>query len=210
MNDITKSIALALCLGLASGPAAFAQETAPATEPAPAADSEAAAIAKELPLGEPAKAPDGPGTIYTAATFDSWEQRCERTADGADPCQMYQLLKDGKGNSVAEISLFNLPEGQPAAAGATIIVPLQTLLTEQLTIAIDTAQAKRYPFTWCAPVGCFARLGFTKGEVAAFKGGNKATMTIVPAGAPDQKVTLDISLKGFTAAFDAVTAANKL
>ena len=33
-----------------------------------------------------------------------------------------------------------------------------------------------------------------------------ATMTIVPAGAPDQKVNLDISLKGFTAGMDAVAA----
>ncbi len=29
-------------------------------------------------------------------------------------------------------------------------------------------------------------------------------MTIVPVAAPDQKVDLDISLKGFTAGFDAV------
>ena len=36
------------------------------------------------------------------------------------------------------------------------------------------------------------------------KKGAKATMTIVPVAAPDKKVPLDISLKGFTAGFDAV------
>ena len=46
----------------------------------------------------------------------------------------------------------------------------------------------------------------TADEVAGFKKGAKATMTIVPAAAPDQKVALDISLKGFTAGYDAVAA----
>ena len=46
------------------------------------------------------------------ATFEAWEQRCVRTEDGADPCQLYQLLKDADGNSVAEISMFSLPEGR--------------------------------------------------------------------------------------------------
>jgi invasion protein IalB len=36
----------------------------------------------------------------------------------------------------------------------------------------------------------------------------KASMTLVPVVAPDQKVVLDISLKGFTAGYDAVNEAN--
>ena len=55
-------------------------------------------------------------------------------------------------------------------------------------------------------MGCVARVGFTAEEIAAFKAGGKATMTIVPAVAPDKTVALDMSLKGFTAGFDAVAA----
>jgi invasion protein IalB len=117
---------------------------------------------------------------------------------------MYQLLKDAQGTSVAEISIFTLPAGQQAVAGATIVAPLETLLTEQLTITVDGASPKSYPFSWCSRVGCIARVGFTQDEVDSFKKGAKATMTIVPLVAPDQKVNLDISLKGFTAAFEAV------
>jgi invasion protein IalB len=109
---------------------------------------------------------------------------------------------------VAEISIFGLPPGQKAAAGATIVVPLETLLTEQLTMAVDSGAAKRYPFTWCASVGCFARVGFTTEELASLKAGNKATISIVPVAAPTQKVSVDISLVGFTAGFEAVNAAN--
>jgi invasion protein IalB len=128
-----------------------------------------------------------------------------RTADGADPCQLYQLLQDSEGNNVAEVSMFALPAGQQAVAGATIVAPLETLLTEQLTISVDGAQPKRYPFTWCAPVGCIARVGFTQAEIDGFKKGAKATIMIVPAGAPNERVNLDLSLKGFTAGFDAVS-----
>jgi len=56
-------------------------------------------------------------------------------------------------------------------------------------------------------VGCVARVGFTAAEVDGFKKGGKATLTIVPAVAPDKTVALEVSLKGFTAGFDAVAAA---
>jgi invasion protein IalB len=211
MTTPNRFLLAALGLSLAMGTSALAQEEAapatdaPAADAAPAQSGQAAQGADDLSLGSEVKAPDGPGTTYTAATFDSWEQRCMRTEDGSDPCQLYQLLKDGQGTSVAEISLFPLPPGQQAVAGATIVAPLETLLTEQMTISVDGATPKRYPFTWCAPLGCIARVGFTQAEIDGFKKGAKATLTIVPVAAPDQKVVLDISLKGFTAGFDAVS-----
>ena len=42
------------------------------------------------------------------------------------------------------------------------------------------------------------------------KKGAKAQISLVPAVAPDKTVTLDVSLKGFTAGFKAVEEANKL
>jgi invasion protein IalB len=45
--------------------------------------------------------------------------------------------------------------------------------------------------------------------VGQFKKGAKATLTIVPFAAPDQKVNLDISLKGFTAGFESITVPEK-
>jgi invasion protein IalB len=209
MIPVSRTLASVLALTLAlAGPGLAQTEAAPAadaTEPAAGEAAPAAGAPNDLSLGAEVAAPDGPGTTYTAATFELWEQRCMRTEDGSDPCQLYQLLKDGEGTSVAEISMFSLPPGGQAVAGATIVAPLETLLTEQMTISIDGATPKRYPFTWCAPVGCIARIGFTQADIDSFKKGAKATMTIVPALAPDQKVILDISLKGFTAGFDAVS-----
>lgn len=196
----TLSSLLALTLGLALALPVAAQD-APATE----ADD---ATAQDLSMGQTEQDPNAPGAMRVAATFEKWEQRCIREEDGSESCQLYQLLKDEQGNNVAEFSLFNLPAGQQAAAGATIIVPLETLLTANLSLKVDSAPAKVYPFTWCSNVGCVARIGFTQAEVDALKKGSAATLTIVPVVAPDQKVNLALSLAGFTAGYDAVAAAN--
>lgn len=198
--SLPRTTALALALGLTAlgGTFAVAQET---TE-APAEGT--AAPAEDLSMGQaPA---DGPGSTYVKETFGDWELRCVRVETGAEPCQLYQLLKDSEGTSVAEMGLFSLPEGGEATAGATIIVPLETLLTAGLRLGVDAAQPKVYPFTFCSQVGCVARVGFTAEEVEGFRKGDKAVMTIVPAVAPDQTVVLDISLAGFTAGFEAVAA----
>ena len=77
-----------------------------------------------------------------------------------------------------------------------------------MTLQIDDAKGKLYPDTFCAPIGCVARIGFTAEEITAMKAGANAKITIVPFVAPNEKVELTISLKGFTAGYDAVAAAN--
>jgi invasion protein IalB len=211
MINLLKTAALAALL--ASGGAAFAQSTndaEPHTDEAPA-DAEAAPAegtapdALALSMGDDAA--DGPvvGAVYTEATFTDWELRCIKTEAEIDPCQLYQLLSDSKGNPVAEINVFPLPAAQEAAAGATIITPLETLLTQQLAMSVDGATPKKYPFSWCSSVGCFSRLGFSTADIASLKRGNSASIVIVPVAAPDQKVTLKVSLSGFTAGYDAAS-----
>ncbi len=222
MTELTCNLARNLTLSLGLSMAALggvsvaaAQETTPAEAPAPAETVAGdAPTADGLSMGAETDAPTAAktqetaeiGETYLSQTIETWEVRCVKMADGSDPCQLYQLLKDGQGTSVAEVSMFALPEGGQAAAGATVIVPLETLLTANLLLAIDGGKAKIYPFTFCASLGCIARVGFTAEEVGQFKKGAKAVMTIVPAAAPEQKVNLDISLKGFTAGFEAVKA----
>lgn len=202
----TTSTALALLIALAAAPM-----MAQTTEEPPAADASAAeAPADALAMGQEVGAADGPGSTYTAASFEAWDQRCVRTETGVDPCQLYLLLKDKDGNSVAEFTMFNLPKGSegPAIAGATFIAPLETLLTAGMMLQIDASKPKAYPFTFCTQIGCVARIGFTAEEIAQMKQGAKAVITIVPFVAPDEKVELTMSLKGFTAGLDAVIAAN--
>lgn len=159
-----------------------------------------------LSLGTEESAASGP---YVKDTFGDWELRCVRAGETAEICQLYQLMKDGDGNSVAEFNIFPLPEGQEAVAGANIVTPLETLLTANLRLAVDSGKAKRYPYSFCSQVGCFSRIGLTADEVASFRRGAAATVTIVPAAAPNETVALTLSLSGFTAGFNALVEIDK-
>ncbi|RYH03441.1 invasion associated locus B family protein [Salipiger sp. IMCC34102] len=199
-----------------------AADPAPQAETAPATGTETAPTDETpAPTPETADAPDAatgtdqaataepaaprPGQPYIRDEFGDWALRCLRAEPGEDdPCQLYQLLMDEEGNAVAEFSTFPLPPGGEAAAGATIVVPLETLLTANLRLSIDNGEPKTYPFTFCNPAGCVARVGFTAAEVNQMKRGASGTLRMVPAAAPDQEVLLTVSLSGFTAGFESV------
>ncbi len=189
--------------GLTVGGIALAQETT-ATEgtDAPAANADISV----LDTGEPVNDAASNDNTYVKATHGDWAVQCLRVQEGPEPCQMYQLLKDENGGNVAEVSIFRLINGGQVEAGGTFVVPLETLLTEKLNVRVDSGQAKRYDFSFCTTVGCYARVGFTAEDVASFRRGNVANVTIVPALAPDQRVNVTMSLTGFTAAYDEITA----
>jgi len=156
----------------------------------------------DLPVGEPVTQDKVPGQAYIRETNGDWGMECLYVPEGQEePCQMFQALLDDSGNTVANVRIFRLPEGGQAAAGALIAVPLETLLTAQLTLGIDEGITKRYPFTVCDRLGCYARIGFTNEDITAFKKGAVAKLGLVPYVAPDQRLQLSLSLKGFTASF---------
>ncbi|WP_273510811.1 invasion associated locus B family protein [Planktotalea frisia] len=201
----TRMTALAALACFALSGAAMAQETATQEEtPNTVPTSEG-----DLSLGEDTSVPQV-GQTYVREVVQDWEIQCVKTETGEDePCQMYQLLQNEAGNPVAEVSLFKLPQGGQAVAGATVIVPLETALQAQLRIAVDGAQSKRYPYSLCNQIGCFARIGLTNSDLNGFKRGAKAVVTIVPFVAQDQQIQLEMSLNGFTASFDKTTVARQ-
>jgi len=211
MQDLLKPLVLAALLVQAG--AAIAQETTTednAVEDASTeTETENNSANTDLSLGEPVEEGEAAlqvGQPYLLQEFGDWQMRCIKAPEGeTDPCNLYQLLLDEAGNQVAEVNLFRLPAGGQAVAGANIVAPLETLLTEQLTIAVDGANARRYPFTFCNSAGCVARVGFTAGEVDQFRRGNVATVRLVPAADPASEVVLRMSLSGFTAGFGAST-----
>lgn len=190
----------------AAAPATEAAE-APAGEAAPAPDAPAAADAAPAQPSGPAASAEAAsvGQYYVDSTHGDWTLRCIKAPEGTDPCELYQLLQDGNGNSVSEVSI--IPLTGEAAAGATIVAPLETDLIAGLGWKIDSGQQQGYPFNFCAPVGCVARVGFTQAEVDALKRGNAVTVSLLPFGLEAEgRVDLSLSLRGFTAGIDAVAA----
>ncbi|MBO9430256.1 MULTISPECIES: invasion associated locus B family protein [unclassified Sulfitobacter] len=212
MSKFMTALPLCAALALTAPMTAFAQtateeDTAQTEEqqPQPGTSGNASQIEEQLSLGEDADKDPDLGKPYTKKEIGAWEMRCIKTEEEVDPCQMYQLLADGEGAPVAEVSLFRLPDGGQAKAGATVVVPLETALPAQLTLSVDGGKARRYPYAFCNPVGCYVRMGLTDADIGAFKRGKEAVLTIVPALAPDQEVKLTLSLDGFTASYDEVS-----
>ncbi len=185
-------------------PAAAAPATeAPATTPAPdsAAPAPAAGAPAEAAMpgnGDPAK-PEVMEIVKD--TFGDWQVRC--APDGKE-CFMYQLALDQAKNPVAEVSILKLPDTSEAVAGVTIVTPLGTLLTNGVILQVDAGEKRQYPFSWCSQVGCFARFGLTKPTLDTMRRGKAGEVTLVAVNKPEAPVTLNLSLSGFTAAFDSL------
>lgn len=213
-------ITMSLMAALAGAPAfaqdSDAQDQQPAAPEAQAPDAQPAAPEAQAPTADQPAA-GGPLDLgegnaqsrpqsYIKETFDDWSLQCIEAQEGEEICQMYQLLEDDSGSSVAEASIFKLENGGQAVAGGTFVVPLETLLTQKLTISVDGGEPRRYDYSFCNPVGCYARVGFTQADVDRFRRGVTARVRLVPALAPDQEVVVEMSLAGFTAAYDAASS----
>ncbi len=201
-------IYLSTAIALATGSAAFAQDTATETPKTDTAQQPAAPTDEQFPVAEENPEPQ-PGQLYVRETHGDWQVHCVKAAEDApegtkEVCGLYQLLKDGDGIDVAEINMRRLPKGGKAAAGVDFASPLGSLLTAQVVMRIDSGKAKRYPYNWCERLGCFSRFGLTQGEINNMKKGIKATFTIAAISDPKKPITLDMSLKGFTAAWNAI------
>mgnify|MGYP001216730462 CR=1 FL=1 len=138
-------------------------------------------------------------TYYDKATFGDWTLRCVKTSRPIDPCQLFQLMYNLDGTPVAEFNLNVIETNGAVVVAATVITPLETLLTAQLTIQVDGKNSKVYPFVFCLKIGCVARVGLTEADLDSYRTGNQATVTMVPAGAPKQYENLILSLDGFKA-----------
>jgi invasion protein IalB len=218
MGIFAPAVTAAFLLGalLASGAAAqdagtdapLAEPAAPLAEPSqvPSAPSDAptAAPAPEAPGPQVPQAGDptaGEVRLTVRATHGEWQVRC---APDDSECFMYQLAQDERDNPVAELNLVKLDDSTPAAAGFNVLTPLGTLLPPGLVVQIDGSEQRQYPFSWCDPAGCFARFAVDEATVEAMKRGSVATLTLFSVQAPGEPVVLEVSLSGFTAAFDSL------
>ena len=163
--------------------------------------------ASGLSLGKPLQPKREIGQPYIVERQDDWAIRCVTTETGNDPCEMFQLLVREEGNPIAEISMFPLPPSEPAVAGATILVPLETLLTAPLVIEFSDTKAKEYPYSFCNKSGCVVRVGFDQTDLDDLKKGTQLTMAISHILQPDQQLILPVSLIGFTSMFNKLAAA---
>jgi len=144
------------------------------------------------------------GTPFVVATHGDWEVMCNQINEaGILNCEMYQLLFDPNEQPIAEITIAALPFGSEFSGGATITTPLETFLPTGMGWSIGEAEDMRVEgFRVCTVVGCVVRMGLTPEEIDEMRAGANATILIAPFVAIDQPVPINVSLSGFTAAYE--------
>ncbi|MCH1455961.1 MAG: invasion associated locus B family protein [Planktomarina temperata] len=160
--------------------------------------------AEEFSTGEVVENTPSMGDYYVKGSFGDWTLRCLKTEQAQDPCQLFQLMHTPDGSPVAEYNLNPVQSDGVVIAGANVITPLETLLTQQLTIQVDDENAKIYPFAFCVQMGCVARIGLTEDDLESYRSGAQAIITMFPAAAPTKPERLTLSLTGFTAGHEAL------
>ena len=138
---------------------------------------------------------------YIKERFKNWTLKCIKPVNSIERCEANQIIFNQKKQPVAEISIIKLPKGQVAAAAATIIVPLETILSEGLVLAIQELEPKKYQFKFCNSLGCYSQIGLTDDEVEALKRKEKASIFLKHISSGDQQIVIPMSLDGFTKIF---------
>ncbi|MDG1997656.1 MAG: invasion associated locus B family protein [Amylibacter sp.] len=185
---------------LVVSPVTFAQETATVEETETSKSTEFKTAEELVQASKPAI-----GEGYLREKYGEWELRCIKAeVMKEEECRVFNFLVDQDGNTIAQLDMQALSAGGKAVAGVDIATPLGSLLTAQVVLKIDAGKAKRYPYTWCDQQGCYARFGMTQEEIDAMKRGAKANVTILSVAAPDQPLSMDLSLSGFTAVWNAI------
>jgi invasion protein IalB len=172
--------------------------------PAAAQSTETPAEGTEQPAAEEAS-PDA----RLGEKFQDWQTVCEvREAGGAEICGAIQEVKTKEGKLALWAAFGYL---QPNVDGAVMIFRIPYDLTEPPTgfrvakgaqIAIDGGSQVEIPIEICAPGGCQIGLLLEDPFVQALKAGNKLNLTVPLASG--QTATINLSLKGFTAAYDSL------
>ena len=161
--------------------------------------------ASGLSIGKPLETLREPGEVYLAGNKGDWNVRCITGNPGEnDKCEIQQLLFLNENTPIADISIFKLPDGEVAVAAANVMVPLETLLTKKFRFAFSEKLVKEFQYSFCNQDGCLVRMGLLEEDITAMKKGSSSELSITHISRPETSINLDLSLSGFTAAFDAL------
>jgi len=144
--------------------------------------------------------------------FGDWQSVCQKVSETEQLCGNVQEVKTAEGKLAlwAAFGYF-----QPDT-GPVMILRMPYDLVEPPTgfrvangmqIAVDGSGQVNVPVEICAPGGCQIGLLLEEKFVTALKAGNKLNITIPLA--TGQTATINLSLKGFTAAYDGLKKAGQ-
>ena len=134
--------------------------------------------------------------------YQDWTVVCDtRTDGGAETC----IIVQQKNRKETEQLMLRIEIGVTDDSGQAVLIataPLGVSLPFGLHMQVDEQEAVRFRFGSCLPLGCVVGANLTEQHMIDFKRGNEAKFTF--QGNQTQRVTVPISLSGFTAALGAI------
>ncbi|QNI04744.1 invasion associated locus B family protein [Halomonas sp. SH5A2] len=142
------------------------------------------------------------GDNITTESFQDWEVRCQRNAEGPTPCAMSQLItQPGNDQPLMQVILDYPPQADDPAM--SFFVPLGVRLAPGMQLSVDNGEPIQFPYQVCQEQGCRAVAPIEPSMLQQLRSGTTATLSMIdPSG---ERMDLDISLIGFTDASNRIT-----
>ncbi|MDH3582486.1 MAG: invasion associated locus B family protein [Hyphomicrobiales bacterium] len=147
------------------------------------------------------------------STHGDWELRCDTPPRSqSEQCVIMQVSKfeipgieKSEDRENVGLTVIALKAADRQAPFLRVLAPLGVLLARDngdLGMRIDGANLGNFGFVRCLPKGCVAEISMTSSFLGKMKAGNVAKFTIHQT--PQEKIAIPVSLKGFTAGYNAL------
>ncbi len=146
--------------------------------------------------------PGGASTLQE--TYQDWTVSCQSQKETSICVMRQDQSSTQTGQRVLTADLRNV-EGK---VEGVLLMPFGLDLAKGAALKIDEVAGPNLAFSTCLPQGCLAPVSFEAKQVAALKAGTNINVTTT-ALSPSQPVAFKVSLKGFGAALDRITALTK-
>ncbi len=135
--------------------------------------------------------------------FKDWQKICNETTN---ICSIFSFGFDSEGNKKARVSLslYGSADSKKVAE-MTILSPLYSYLPHGLLIAVQNNEPFRHEFALCAKEGCLNFIPLQKEEVEMLKKEWNLMLAYKDYRNLNEKIILDVSLVGFTKAYDSLS-----
>ncbi len=183
LKDVILAGTVATGLTLSMAGAVWAQDSQAAPDAATAPDTQAGTV--DLSQGD-------------AEGRKNWLKVCSDLDEGGKACIMRQVVTN-TGVFTGSFLLRDDPT-QESRLLAVASVPIGVLLPFGLTWQIDGGKPVRVPYMLCDPNACSAQLVVNESYIQSLKRGN--TLTLTAKNRQNQDISIEITLSGFTAAYD--------
>lgn len=127
-----------------------------------------------------------------------WFKACSDQQD-VDICNVQNIMVADTGQLLTGISLIEV-QGEVSREVFQVTVPSGRMLPPGVTMQVDGGQSQALEYLICLPDRCIAEIPLTEQLVNQFKGGGQVTFT--STNFQNQTNPIEISLEGFTAAYD--------